>query len=77
MLRKTLKSTPAMTHDLRDEGMLDANNGKFFVCEARSENVSVMYCIDSFVDVNALNIKDSPCFRCEQGQCVREEFAGA
>lgn len=64
-----------MSHDPQDENALDGNGGKFFLCQARSENVSVMYCIDSFVDVNALNIKDSPCFRCEQGQCVREDFA--
>jgi hypothetical protein len=47
----------------------------FFFCEARTENVSTMFCIDSFVDVNALNIKDSPCFKCAQGGTVRDEFS--
>lgn len=59
--------------DITNESM----NGEFFFCDSRTENVSVMFCIDSFVDVNALNIKDSPCFKCLQGQTIREAFSGS
>ena len=65
-----------MSDTLRDD-QTDANGDRFFQCNCRSENVSVMFCIDSFVDVNALNIKDSPCFKCEQGQTIREDFSNS
>ncbi len=66
-----------MSNPLHDDQTGDANGEKFFQCSSRSENVSVMFCIDSFVDVNALNIKDSPCFKCEQGQNIREDFSNS
>jgi len=66
-----------MPAHILDEQPSDTNGERFFQCECRSENVSVMFCIDSFVDVNALNIKDSPCFKCEQGGVVREEFSNS
>jgi hypothetical protein len=57
------------------EPVVEQPREDFFFCQARTENVSTMYCIDSFVDVNALNIKDSPCFKCTQGAVVRDEFS--
>lgn len=66
-----------MTATMFDDQAGDGNDERFFQCECRSENVSVMFCIDSFVDVNALNIKDSPCFKCEQGGVIREEFSNS
>ena len=69
---KMLRTVPA-----HDDDVVPQDTGGFFVCDNRNENVAVMFCIDSFVDVNALNIKDSPCYRCDQGQCVRDKFSKA
>lgn len=66
-----------MSINLLDDQAGDANGEKFFQCSCRAENVSVMFCIDSFVNVNALNIKDSPCFKCEQGQVIRDDFSNS
>jgi len=33
------------------------------------------FCLDQFVDVNALNVKDSQCFKCPQGNRIRAEFS--
>ncbi len=54
---------------------IDPGNKTFF-CENRQAQVTTLFCLDSFVDVNALNIKDSQCFKCPQGNRVRCRFAG-
>ena len=56
---------------------IDISKSEFFFCKGRNENVNIKFCIDSYVDVNALNIKDSPCFKCSQGQDIREAYANS
>lgn len=56
---------------------IDTTKDNFFYCKGRTENVNIKFCVDSFVDVNALNIKDSPCFKCPQGQLVREAYSNS
>ena len=46
-----------------------------FFCKKLNENIQLATCLDWFVDHNALNRKDSPCFKCKQGQTNRECFA--
>ena len=53
-----------------------SSQGPSFYCKNRQAEVTTLFCLDSFVDVNALNIKDSQCFKCPQGSRVRTEFAG-
>jgi hypothetical protein len=44
-------------------------------CPAEKRKVSLVYCLDSFVDANAINIVASACRRCKHGKKVRKEFA--
>ena len=48
-----------------------------FYCENRQAMITTLFCLNSFVDVNALNIRDSQCFKCSQGGKIRSEFASA
>lgn len=48
-----------------------------FYCKNRQADVTMMFCLDNFVDVNALNVKDSQCFRCTQGSRVRADFSAS
>lgn len=52
-----------------------SSRGQAFYCKNRQAEVTMLFCLDSFVDVNALNIKDSQCYKCQQGNKVRAEFA--
>lgn len=46
-----------------------------FGCKRMQQAIQTAVCLDWFVDHNALNRKDSPCFKCQQGQANREAFA--
>lgn len=46
-----------------------------FHCRAMVKRLSVHDCMSMFVDANALNQKDRPCFRCTQGQDNRVNYA--
>ncbi len=46
-----------------------------FYCENRQMEVGLLFCLDSYVDVNALNVRDSQCFKCAQGARIRAQFA--
>jgi len=46
-----------------------------FTCKARQQEVSVEKCLDSFVEANAFGIKESPCYKCQQGQRIRNMIA--
>ena len=48
---------------------------KRFFCHNIKRDVTVEECLDNYVNANAINIKNLPCYRCEQGQKIREEFA--
>ena len=52
------------------------SDSKTFFCKNRQAEVTTLFCLDSYVDVNALNIKDSQCFKCPQGNRIRCSFAG-
>ena len=45
-----------------------------FHCRAFAKRMSVHDCMAMFVDANALNQKDRPCFRCNQGQDNRLQY---
>lgn len=44
-------------------------------CHNRQCDVTMAFCLDNYTDVNALDIKDSQCFRCTQGSRVRVDFS--
>lgn len=46
-----------------------------FDCNRMCAKVQYAACMDWFVDHNALARKDSPCFKCVQGEKNREEFS--
>lgn len=48
-----------------------------FYCENRQMEVSLLFCLDAYVDVNALNMRDSQCFKCGQGARIRNRFANS
>ncbi len=48
-----------------------------FHCSALRTDLRVAECLDRFVDANALSRRDSPCFKCKQGQKNRECFAAS
>ena len=47
---------------------------KFF-CKFLNTRVSVLECIDGYVNANSLNIHHSPCYKCSYGIKVRSYFA--
>jgi len=46
-----------------------------FRCKNLAQDVQLATCLDWFVDHNALARRESPCFKCKQGQTNRESFA--
>ena len=46
-----------------------------FACDALGQDLAVAKCMEWFVDHTALNRKQSPCYKCKQGQGIREEFS--
>lgn len=46
-----------------------------FPCKNLNQKVQLATCLDWFVDHNALGRRQSPCFKCKQGQDNRESFA--
>jgi hypothetical protein len=46
-----------------------------FKCNRMNAAVATATCLEWYVDHNALMRKDSPCFKCMQGQSNREQFA--
>ena len=46
-----------------------------FDCKNMKQAIQTAVCLKWFVDHNALNRKDSPCWKCQQGQDNRESFA--
>lgn len=50
--------------------------GQSFHCKFLHRTVTVSECLDDYVNANALNIKNSPCFKCAHGLKVRGEFSG-
>ena len=47
-----------------------------FFCKFLGCTVTVAQCLDDYMNANALNIKNSPCFKCAHGLKMRGEFAG-
>ena len=55
-----------------------ANPGSATIhCHNRQCDVTMAFCLDTYMDVNALNAKDSQCFHCTQGSRVREDFSSS
>ncbi|GMV42705.1 MAG: hypothetical protein AMXMBFR64_44210 [Myxococcales bacterium] len=48
-----------------------------FYCKFLTKTVSISDCLDDYVNANALNIRNSPCFKCSHGLKVRANFSGA
>ena len=46
-----------------------------FDCKNMKQTIQTAVCLQWFVDHNALNRKESPCWKCTQGQDNRESFA--
>ena len=46
-----------------------------FFCKFLTTQVTVLECIDGYVNANSLNIKHSPCYKCAYGLKVRSGFA--
>jgi len=51
------------------------DGGAKFKCNNMNQEMSVAACLKWFVDHNALNRKESPCFKCTQGKDNRECFS--
>lgn len=47
-----------------------------FFCKFLHRTVHVQECLDDYMNANALNIKNSPCFKCAHGLKMRTEFSG-
>ena len=47
-----------------------------FFCKFLGCTVTVSQCLDDYMNANALNIKNSPCFKCVHGLKMRSDFAG-
>ncbi len=46
-----------------------------FFCKNLRAEVNVQKCLDSFVEANAFSFKESTCYKCVQGQRVRNLIA--
>jgi hypothetical protein len=46
-----------------------------FFCKNQRSDVAVQKCLDSFVEANAFSFKESSCYKCPQGQRVRNLIA--
>lgn len=60
---------PALAAVLKKKSLAD------FYCKFLNTNVTVLDCIDGYVNANSLNIKHSPCYKCAYGLKVRTEYA--
>jgi hypothetical protein len=47
-----------------------------FNCKFLHRELAIADCMNHYVNANALNIKNSPCFKCAHGLKTRLEFAG-
>jgi len=56
-------------------GLTAKPGGDTFYCERLEEKTSTAFCLIHFVDDTALKVYDSPCFKCSQGDDIRNEFA--
>jgi hypothetical protein len=59
----------AMNH--KNQVRLDAP----FFCKNTRLEVAVQKCLDQFVEANAFSFKESSCYKCPQGQRVRNLIA--
>ena len=50
--------------------------GDIFYCGARRRKMTLVRCLDDFVDVNAMTLRRRVCYRCPQGRRNRDTFAG-
>jgi hypothetical protein len=46
-----------------------------FFCKGLREEVRVEKCLDTFVEANAFGLKETPCYKCPQGQRIRNLIA--
>lgn len=46
-----------------------------FFCKNLREEVHIEKCLDTFVEANAFSMKESTCYKCPQGQRVRNLIA--
>lgn len=46
-----------------------------FFCRTLQADMSVRRCLDLFVEANAFGFKDSVCFKCVEGQKIRQLLA--
>ena len=65
MSRSALKAKKAR---LRDEDV--------FHCRFLQRDIEVASCMNNYVNANALNVRNSPCFKCPVGLKMRAEYAG-
>ena len=47
-----------------------------FYCKFLTRSIMISECLDDYVNANALNIRNSPCFKCSHGLKVRADFSG-
>lgn len=47
-----------------------------FYCKFLTRTVAISECLDDYVNANALNIRNSPCFKCSHGLKTRADFSG-
>ncbi len=59
----------AMNH--KNQVRLDAP----FLCKNSRLEIAVQKCLDQFVEANAFSFKESSCYKCPQGQRVRNLIA--
>ncbi len=48
-----------------------------FFCRALHTVVKVESCLSNYVDANALNLRNSVCYKCNQGAEVRASYANS
>ena len=46
-----------------------------FFCSNMQTEMSVRQCLDRFVEANAFGFRESACFKCTQGQKIRQLLA--
>ncbi len=46
-----------------------------FFCKNLHQEINVEKCLDTFVEANAFSLKESSCYKCPQGQRVRNLIA--
>ena len=77
---KEEKETPYLGQTMNSDYALNAAQKRkitdTFFCKFLGGTVTVAQCLDDYMNANALNIKNSPCFKCAHGLKMRGEFAG-